>query len=109
MKETSLAASISCHDHAELLQLERIIWSENDEYMAFSIMDSYVGRNQYQGLSGRLRRAWRVFFAKPICYAEIIVMEKERVRRFLNECRAVLDAEVGGESHDKAHSAEQTE
>lgn len=109
MKEKSLTASIICNDHAELLLFERIIWGENDECMEFSIMDSYVGREQYQGLLGRFRRAWHVFFAKPICYAGIIVMEKERARTFLNECISVLDAEEGGESHDKAHTAEQTE
>lgn len=97
MKETSFTASIACHDHAELLRFERIIWGENDECMEFSIMDSYVGRNQYLGVLGRFRRAWHVFLAKPICYAGIIVMEKERARTFLNECLAVLDAKAGGE------------
>lgn len=108
MKEKSLTASILCNDHAELLLFERIIWGENDECMEFSIMDSYVGKNQYQDLLGRFRRAWHVFFAKPICYAGIIVMEKERARKFLKECLAVLDTEVGGDDHDEVYSVEQT-
>lgn len=71
-------------------------------------MNSYVGKNQYQGLLGRFRRAWHVFFAKPICYAEIIVLEKERARKFLNECLSVLDTEVGSDDYDEVYSAGQT-
>ena len=96
MRETSMRAEILCDDHAELLAFERTIWAKDDEFLEFSIMDSYLGNRQYQGLIGRFRRAWCAFFAKPIYYAGVVVMEKERARSFLNECLAILNSDAGG-------------
>lgn len=108
MSHKSMSATIRCDDNAEMLVFNRIVWTENDELLAFSIMDSYIGKKQYQGLWGRFRRAWHVLFAKPICYTEIVTTEKERVGDFLNECLAILNSDAGGRRNDENHSLEQT-
>ncbi len=103
MNERSFTASIPCDDHAEVLRFERIVWGKNDECLEFSVMDPYIGRNPYQGLLGRFRRAWHAFFAKPICYAGIIVTDPQRAKLFLQECLAILETEVGGGDYGKAY------
>jgi len=106
VRETSMRAEILCDDHAEMLAFERTIWAKDDEFLEFSIMDSYIGNRQYQGLIGRFRRAWHAFFAKPIYYAGVVVMEKERARTFLKECIAILDSDTGGLQHEANGSSE---
>lgn len=96
----SMKAAIQCDDHVEMLLFERFVWDKDDEYLAFSIMDSYIGSGEYQGLLGRLRRTWHAFFTKPICHAGIVVMEPERARMFLNDCLAILAAEAGEQPND---------
>lgn len=93
MSHKLLRVSIPCEDNDETLVFDRTVWDRNDEMLEFSIMDSYIGKREHHCISGRFRRAWRAFNAKPICYAGIIVTDKERVRMFLNECLAVLESE----------------
>ena len=109
MRETSMRTEIQCDDHAELLSFERTIWAKDDELLEFSIMDSYIGNRQYQGLLGRFRRAWNAFIAKPICYAGVVVMEKDRARSFLNKCLDILNSDAGGIQHEANDPAEQPE
>ena len=73
MNPESMSTSIQCDDHAETLVFERSIWGKDDELLEFSIMDSYIGRREYQGIIGRFRRACHAFFAKPIYYAGVVV------------------------------------
>lgn len=95
MNATIKSAMIRCEDNAEKLVLERTIWEDGDEWFEFSVLDDYVGGTGYQGFFGRLRRAWRAFRDRPICYTGIVVEDKERARQFLNECLAVLDDQIG--------------
>ena len=57
-----------------------------------NIEDSYCG-GDYMGIEGRFKRAWKAFFAKPIYYSGISVADKEKLRKWLNDCLAVIDKE----------------
>ena len=106
MNPESMSTSIQCDDHAETLVFERSIWGKDDELLEFSIMDSYIGRREYQGIIGRFRRAWHSFFAKPVYYAGIVVTEKARTITFLNECLAILKSDTGDQQHEQDDAAE---
>ena len=106
MNPESMSTSIQCDDHAETLVFERSIWGKDDELLEFSIMDSYIGRREYQGIIGRFRRACHAFFAKPIYYAGVVVTEKARAIAFLNECLAILKSDAGGQQHEQDDTAE---
>ena len=106
MNPESMSTSIQCDDHAETLVFERSIWGKDDELLEFSIMDSYIGRREYQGIIGRFRRACHSFFAKPIYYAGVVVTEKARAIAFLNECLAILKSDTGDQQHEQDDAAE---
>lgn len=101
-----MSAFIRCNDHVEILMFEKSIWAADDELLEFSIMDSYIGSQEYQGLFGQLRRAWHALFAKPICYAGIVVTEKERVRVFWEECLAILSSNAEEFQYEENDPAE---
>ena len=106
MNPESMSTSIQCDDHAETLVFERSIWGKDDELLEFSIMDSYIGRREYQGIIGRFRRAWHSFFAKPVYYAGVVVTEKARAIAFLNECLVILKSDTGDQQHEQDDAAE---
>lgn len=98
----SMSTAIRCDDHIEMLVFERSILGKNDELLEFSVMDSYIGNREFQGLFGRLRRAWHAFFAKPIYYAGVVVEEKEQARIFLQKCLDILDADEEAENEQNS-------
>ena len=105
----SMTASIWCNDHCGMLVFDRTIWAKDDELLEFSFMDSYIGRRGYQGLFGRLRRAWHALVSKPLYHAGIVIVEKERARKFLEECLDILDADAGGKQNEADRTPEEAE
>lgn len=59
---------------------------------SFEIMveDSYVG-GDYKGFFGRIKRAWRAFWDKPVVYTGVYCEDKDKMRKFLCDCLKVID------------------
>lgn len=51
----------------------------------FTVEDSYAGGN-YKGFFGRIKRAWRAFWDKPVVYTGIYCRDKDKMRKFLYDC-----------------------
>ena len=56
------------------------------------IEDSYVG-GDYRGFFGRIKRAWKAFWSKPVCYTGIWREDKESMQKFLQDCLALVEEE----------------
>ena len=54
------------------------------------IEDDYVG-GDYKGFFGRLKRAWRAFWDKPVVYTGIYTEDKDKMRKFLCNCLDLID------------------
>ena len=54
------------------------------------IEDDYVG-GDYKGFFGRLKRAWRAFWDKPVVYTGIYCEDKDKMRKFLCNCLDLID------------------
>ena len=54
------------------------------------IEDDYVG-GEYRGFFGRLKRAWRAFWGKPVVYTGIYCEDKDKMRKFLCDCLDLID------------------
>ena len=86
--------SLRCDDHAETVVFTRFDWNDGDKDYDISIEDSYCG-GDYMGIKGRLKRAWKAFWAKPICHTGIYCEDENRMRKFLEDCLSLMN-EVGG-------------
>jgi hypothetical protein len=81
--------TLRCKDKAETLVFSRYDYNHDTDY-EISIEDSYCG-GDFKGLSGRFKRAWRAFFAKPIVYTSIYNDDKTEVISWLKHCLEVID------------------
>lgn len=73
---------IRCDDGAETLVVDKIDIL-NYCYFSISIQDSYIyNANTF---IGRVKRAFKVLFGKPIEYTSIVVSSKEDMRKFLDD------------------------
>lgn len=80
---------LRCDDHAEVLTFNRYEFEDGDVDFEINIEDSYCG-GDYMGIKGRLKRAWKAFFAKPVYYTGIYIENPERVKSFLEECKNLI-------------------
>ena len=55
-----------------------------------SIEDSYIGEN-YKGFFGRIKRAWKAFWDKPVVYTGIYCEDENKMRQFLYDCLELID------------------
>lgn len=90
MTENITSAYIRCEDHAETVEFNHIKWNNDDIDCEINIVDSYCG-NDFMGITGRFKRAWKAFWAKPICHSGIYIDDPERARKFFEQCIAILD------------------
>ena len=92
MKTTDVRLRCDCN--AEELVFTRMDYSNaafETDYEV-NIEDAYCG-GDYMGIKGRFKRAWKAFFAKPIYYSGISVADKEKLKKWLTDCLAVIDKE----------------
>lgn len=54
------------------------------------IEDDYTG-GDYKGFFGRIKRAWRAFWDKPVVYTGIYTEDKNKMRKFLCDCLDLID------------------
>lgn len=66
-----------------------------DDSYEIMVEDNYVG-GDYKGFFGRIKRAWRAFTAKSVIYTGIYCEDKEKMRKFLTDCLALIDEEDEG-------------
>ena len=55
-----------------------------------SIEDDYIG-GDYKGFFGRIKRAWRAFWDKPVVYTSIYCEDKDKMKEFLCDCLDLID------------------
>lgn len=93
LNDNSKEIYLRCDDHAECVVFSRFNFEDDDIDYEITIEDAYCGYD-YMGIKGRFRRAWKAFWAKPICYNGIYCQDGKRMRKFLEDCLGLID-EVG--------------
>ena len=78
-----------CDDHAETAVFTCWEFKDDDINYEFTIEDSYCG-GDYMGIKGRFKRAWCAFWAKPIYYSGVFTEDKERMKKFLEDCLELI-------------------
>ncbi len=97
-KETNLmkkkkSVYLRCECDAEVLAFNMYGYNDGEVGFEINIEDSYCG-GDFMGIKGRFKRAWKAFFARPICYTGIYVKKVEQVQKFLEECLHVAEEEA---------------
>jgi hypothetical protein len=92
--------TLRCDDGAEAVVFSKYshkfisVHSEEliNEFDVYEICveDDYTG-GDYKGFFGRIKRAWRAFWDKPVVYTGIYCEDKEKMRKFLCNCLDLID------------------
>lgn len=82
--------TLRCDDGAEAAVFTKYTHHILDINYEFTIEDSYTG-GDYKGLFGRIKRAWRAFWDKPVVYTGIYCEDKQKMRKFLQDCLNLID------------------
>ena len=89
---------LRCTDGAEAVVFNRYIFDflnqdinvEKAINYEINIEDSYVG-GDYKGFFGRIKRAWRAFWNKPVIYTGIYCEDEDKMRKFLCDCLNLIN------------------
>ena len=94
--DNSKSVFLRCVDHYEMTVFTTLDWDfnekERDINYEITIEDSYCG-GDYMGIKGRFKRAWKAFWAKPLCYTGVYCEDKEKMKKFLTDCLELIDEE----------------
>ena len=76
--------TLRCEDGAEAVVFTKYTFNKDINY-EFTVEDSYTG-GDYKGFFGRIKRAWRAFWDKPVVYTGIYCEDADKMRKFLYDC-----------------------
>ena len=82
-----------CDDDGELVVFTKTSYPNACADYELNFMDSYCG-GDYRGIAGRLKRAWKAFLAKPVCYTGVVTEDKARIKKFMQDCLNLIDEGV---------------
>lgn len=85
LNEISKEVYLRCDCHAECVVFSRHNFKDDDIDYEIAIEDSYCG-NDFMGIKNRFKRAWKAFWAKPLCYTSVYCEDGERMKKFLEDC-----------------------
>lgn len=94
--------TIRCEDNTEAVVFTKYIHNPilpngvkfgKEVDFEINVEDSYVG-GDYRGLLGRIKRAWRAFWAKPVVYTGIYCDNKDKMIKFLSDCLDLVVEEL---------------
>ena len=91
---------LRCEDKAEAVVFTKYIFNTVCSRAAIvdpdsisyeiNVEDSYIG-GDYKGFFGRIKRAWRAFWDKPVVYTGIYCEDANKMRQFLIDCLNLID------------------
>jgi hypothetical protein len=91
LNDKSKNVYLRCDCHAEMAVFSRYDWDNGGVDYEFTIEDSYCGGSDYVGIKGRLKRAWKAFWAKPVYYTGVFCEDDKRMRKFLEDCLSLMN------------------
>ncbi len=95
MKVNKRTVILRCDCNSEAIVFSKYIYNNETDY-DISFEDSYLG-SDYNGFFGRLKRAWKAFIDKPVCYTSIYCEDEDKMRKFLADCLTLIDSEEPNE------------
>ena len=87
--------TLRCEDGAEVVVFTKYTYNGEPEFSyEICVEDSYIG-GDYKGFFGRIKRAWRAFWDKPVVYTGIYCEDENKMKYFLWDCLDLLNSDEG--------------
>ena len=84
MKEKSKMITLPCDCKCCMLVIEKTVWEDGDINYNISIQDSRYDHN-YNPLWGRVKRAAKILFGKPIYYSDVHFEGEETFKKLVKD------------------------
>ena len=82
MKRKIITRPCSCR--CCMLVIEKTMWEDGDVDYDISLQDSHFDHN-YHTLWGRLKRAAKALFGKPVLYSDVYLWKESEFRQLVDE------------------------
>lgn len=86
MKRKIITRPCSCR--CCMLVIEKTMWEDGDVDYDISLQDSHFDHN-YHTLWGRLKRAAKALFGKPVSYSDVYLWKESEFRQLVDEMDAM--------------------
>ena len=96
MKEKSKIITLPCDCKCCMFVVEKTLWADGDTNYNITIQDSRYDHN-YNTIWGRIKRAAKILFGKPIYYSDVHLDGEEKFKELLNNMNELSDAKLGEE------------
>lgn len=81
---------LKCDCYAETVEFNKYTFSDDEINYEMNFVDSYCGYD-FMGIKNRFKRAWKAFWAKPICFTGVYCQDEERMKKFLKDCLTLME------------------
>lgn len=92
MKEKSKMITLPCDCKCCMLVIEKTVWDDDINYN-ISIQDSRYDHG-YNTLWGRVKRAVKTLFGKPIYYSDVHLEGEETFRQLVKDMNDLVEADL---------------
>lgn len=81
---------LPCDDGAEAVEFLLSKYDDGTKWCEINFLDSYCGERESK-LRYRIKRAWKAFTGKPMCYSGVCVDDVNAVKKWLLDCASAID------------------
>ena len=99
MKEKSKMITLPCDCKCCMLVIEKTAWEDGDINYDISIQDSRYDHN-YNTLWGRVKRAAKILFGKPIYYSDVHLEGEETFKKLVKDMDDLAGSNPGGRDRE---------
>ena len=84
--------TLPCDCKCCMFVVEKTIWEDGDVSYNISIQDSRYGHN-YNTLGGRIKRACKVLFGKPVYFNDVHIESEEMFKNLVKDMESLLESD----------------
>jgi len=96
MKEKSKMITLPCDCKCCMFVVEKTMWEDGEINYNITIQDSRYDHN-YNTLWGRIKRAVRILFGKPIYYSDVYLDGEETFKQLIKDMDGLAKSNLGEE------------
>ena len=92
MEKKSEMITLPCDCRCCMFVVEKTIWEDGDVNYNITIQDSRYDHN-YNTLRGRIKRACKALFGKPVYFSDVHMENEDTFRKLLKDMEALLESD----------------